>query len=77
MLELGFLLNQIFVLAFFIIAPRIKEWNRTRWEREQFKLELRTIIEKCLEKIDLSNIEWQESDPGCLLKAYIKRNEEK
>ena len=74
MIEFGFLLNQIFILAFFIIAPRIKEWNRARWEREQFKLKLRTIIEKGFEKIDLSNIEWKESDPDTLLDWYINQD---
>ena len=74
---IGLLINIIFLQLFVSLAPHIKQYNKERWEREQFKLELRTIIEKGFEKIDLSNIEWKESDPDCLLKAYIKRNEEK
>ena len=71
---LGLLLNLIFIQLFFTVAPKIKEYNKFYWVHKQFQAEIKEVIDKALENIDLSNIKWEKTESDALLNWYIGEN---
>ena len=71
---LGLLLNLIFIQLFFTLAPKIKEYNKLYWVHKQFQAEIKEIVDKVLENIDLSIIKWKETESDTLLNWYIGEN---